>query len=79
MQIVVQLYMSGRFLGLKEQFFDLLESFLPYLKEPVLLLFLKYHAEGAHPAHPQWLETLEVRWGIANTHCLGRFHFDLDR
>ncbi|GLD95035.1 hypothetical protein PINS_up003660 [Pythium insidiosum] len=59
--VVDELVRDGKFAGEIDEFFAVLDDYLPFLPEPTLLRVLRFRAEHAHPAHHvDWLPTLET-------------------
>lgn len=57
--VVEDLVAQNKFAGEIDDFFNVLEEYLPYLNEGSTLFLLKHRADGAHPAyHINWLKTL---------------------
>lgn len=57
--VVEDLVAQNKFGGEVDDFFNVLEEYLPYLNEGSTLFLLKHRADGAHPAyHINWLKTL---------------------
>ncbi|TMW68695.1 hypothetical protein Poli38472_006163 [Pythium oligandrum] len=51
---------EGSFVGELEDFYEVIEDYLPYLPERSIQLLLRHRAEAAHPAyHIEWLYKLE--------------------
>lgn len=59
LSFVEDLVAQGKFAGEVEDFFDVLEDYLPHLNEGATLFLLRHRAESAHPAyHVNWLQHL---------------------
>ncbi|DBA00739.1 TPA: hypothetical protein N0F65_001210 [Lagenidium giganteum] len=59
--VVEELVSQGAFAGEVDEFFNVLEEYLPYLSEHSTLFLLKHRAKSAHPASDiNWLRSLEA-------------------
>lgn len=59
LSFVEELVAQKKFAGEVEDFFDVLEDYLPHLNEGSTLFLLRHRADTSHPAHHgDWLQTL---------------------